>query len=55
MIEFEPVNLMDPKIYFSQGARHFSPELIKLYQKARGKDHGNNDETLCLTYPRSGL
>jgi hypothetical protein len=22
---------MDPKIYFSQGARHFSLELIKLY------------------------
>jgi hypothetical protein len=34
---------MDPKIYFSQGARHFSLELIR---KAGGKDHGNNDETL---------
>jgi len=46
---------MDPKIYFSQGARHFSLGANhalyslpgpNLYRKAGGKDHGNNDETL---------
>ena len=29
MIEFEPVKLVDPGIYFSPGARHFSLELVK--------------------------
>jgi hypothetical protein len=58
MIEFEPVTLTDPKIYFAPGACHFSLELVKLftlYLAPGGEGHSHNRETLHLIDPRYSL